>query len=418
MNEMLLQYLWKNRIFSNQNFYTTQHQKLTIIHTGLQHHDAGPDFKQATIKIEQITWVGDVEIHLKTSDWLKHGHQYDAKYQSVILHVVYENDVLLDHSCPTLELKHYISSELIERYERLYHNADWLPCRSSLSKVTPMKITSLLSRMAEERLEGRQCEVFDLLHRCGDDWQETAYRLLLRNFGMRTNSAAFELLAQSLPYRVINKHRNSRLQIYSLVFGQAGMLEKEQGDDYYSALHVEYKYLQYKYRLTPISLKLWNLLRLRPHNFPCIRLAQVSESLCQFPDIMRSLLEESPEKLLSEMPSVHPDDYWETHFHFEKETVKHTCNIGKTAINTLIINTIIPLRFSYGTFMGNDKIKEQAFLTLENIPFEKNFITRKYQEMGFAFQSAMDSQAILELYHHYCLKKRCIECEIGCFIIR
>ncbi|MBQ7551431.1 MAG: DUF2851 family protein [Bacteroidales bacterium] len=418
MNEMLLQYLWRNQIFSNRDFFTTQHQKLMIIHTGWQHQDAGPDFRQAMIKIGRITWVGDVEIHLKTSDWLRHGHQYDEKYQSVILHVVYENDITLNYTFPTLELKHYISSELLERYEKMYHNNDWLACRTALNQVSSMKITSLLSRMAEERLENKQREIFELLHRCGDDWHETTYRLLLRNFGFRTNSAAFELLAQSLPYRYINKHRNSRLQIYSLIFGQAGMLAEEQGDDYYNTLHKEYRYLQYKYHLTPISLKLWNLLRLRPRNFPCIRLAQASESLYRFPNIAQCLLEEPPMQALDRLHTLQPDDYWQTHFHFGKETGKHTCSIGDETINALVINTIIPLKFSFGTFFGNDKIKEQAWVTLENIPFEKNFITRKYQKMGFAFQSAMDSQAILELYHHYCLNKRCVECEIGCSIIR
>lgn len=418
MNEMLLHYLWKNKIFSNYLLRTTDDRELTLISTGFPHKDAGPDFKQAVIKIGQITWVGDVEIHVRTSDWVRHGHQKDEKYNSIILHVVYEDDMDLGMTFPTLELKGYVSEELLNRYEKLSQNADWLPCRSSLETVGRLKVVSMLSRVATERLERKQHEIFETLHSCHDDWQETVYRFWVRNFGFRTNGAAFEMLAKSLSYRCIAKHGDSRTQVYALLFGQAGFLEDDEGDSYYSILHNEYKFLQYKYKLSPIPLKIWNLLRLRPQNFPCIRLAQLSEFFFKIPKIAHRILTDNPEQLYSSLKNCTPHEYWTTHFHFGKETKQHSGTLGDSSINTLMINTVIPMQYAYGAFCGNDKMKERAMMNLESLEAENNQIVSRYCEAGWGIENALVSQAVLELHQHYCLGKRCLECEIGCDILQ
>lgn len=418
MNESLLHYFWKNKIFSTLNLQTIDNHSLTLVHAGFPHQDAGPDFKQAIIKIDGFTWVGDVEIHVRTSDWLKHKHQFDEKYQSIILHVVYEHDRDIESHCPTLELKNYISEHLIEEYQKLSLSSELLPCKSALNDLTSLQLTSWLSRVATERLLRKQKELFDMLDQCHGDWHETAFRLLLKNFGFRTNAPAFDMLAQNLPYKYIVKHRDSQLQIYALFFGQAGMLDEEYADDdYYLSLQSEYQYLKYKYKLQPIPVKLWNLLRLRPQNFPCVRIAQLCQIIFELPELIPNILKEDSE--ICYFPShITPHVYWETHRHFGKKCNRYSCVIGKQTIDLLLINTIVPAKFAYSTFMGNEVMKEQALGLLETIDFEINSITRTYAAAGFPKDNALCSQALMELNKQYCTSKRCLDCDIGCHILK
>lgn len=466
MDESLLHYFWRNKLFATMPLVTTDGRELRILRTGVPHKDAGPDFKQAVVKVDDITWAGDVEIHVRASDWLRHGHQHDGKYGTIVLHVVYEEDIGLGLPCPTLELKRYIPPPLIAEYEHLSRSTELLPCRSSLPSVTSLQFSEWLSRLAAERYERKQQEVFDSLHTCHDSWHEAVFRRFVTNFGFRTNAAAFELLGRSLPYKYVLKHKDSRLQVYALVFGQAGMLEEEcvdaggrrngrddghdgdgggrrghgrglgrtsgtvcggdgdgdsgglENDEYYRMLQGEYRYLRYKYGLSPIPLRMWNLLRLRPQNFPCVRLAQLSECLYRIPDLMEQLLHCEDVASLSHISDFVPNEYWKTHRHFGRSSPRHSCQIGSQTVRLLVINTVVPVRLAYATFHGEDAMKEKAFSLLEQLDFESNVITRQYVATGFPNGSALYSQAILELHKNYCTPKQCLHCDIGCLILK
>ena len=425
MKEELLQYLWQHQIFNHTDLKTTDGREIHIISPGMMHHDAGPDFKQAVIRINDFIWAGDVEIHVNGSDWYKHHHQKDDKYLSVILHVVYNADMEIirkdNELIPSLELKQYIPEEMLEEYRKLTLSDNSIACGNNIADIPPLSMTSILSAMAIDRLIRRQEQLFRLLNKCSEDWNELSYRTLAVNFGFKVNGTAFELLAQSLPYKIVQRHGDSRLQVYALVFGQAGLLqpsEWEEPDDYFSKMRNEYDYLRYKYRLTPINPGVWNLLRLRPINFPGIRLAQFSELLFSNPDLFNKLVLNPDISNIHECFSrIQPEDYWRTHFQPGKETRAHPVHIGKTSINLLFINSIVPLIFAFGTFSGQDMLKNKAVEILESTPAEDNHITRQYCRYEFPNKNALFSQALLELYSSFCKKKKCYSCPIGQYVV-
>ena len=419
--EDLLHYMWRNRLFAPVSLTTTDGRPLKIIFPGMAHQDAGPDFKQAVIKIGDLTWAGDVEIHVNSSDWNRHGHSVDPKYQSVILHVVYRHDTEIERqpgeNYATLELRTYIPPEMLEKYNTLTLSSKSLPCQQQLPNIEPLQITSFFTRLATERLMHKQEQIMALHESCRHDWNETAYRITSRSYGFSTNATGFELLAQSLPFRILYQHHDSRTQLYALLFGQAGMLEHETCDEYYKSLQDEYNYLKYKYKLTPIPEKCWLFLRMRPNNFPTIRIAQLAELLFHHPNLFADLTQFEDKAQGYRLFNGEPHDYWKRHYLFGKESKAHCTTPGSSTTDLLLINSAIPIRFAYGNFCGNAALQEQALDLLEQLPFELNQITRKYKEAGFPRQSAACSQAILELHKYYCTPKRCLQCQIGIKII-
>ena len=423
MTESFLHYLWKHRLFDFMNVRTTGGEPLRIIFPGYHNTDAGPDFRQAIIQIGTMKWAGDVEIHIRSSDWYRHHHQDDEKYLSVTLHVVFEHDCEVERKngelFPTLELKNYIPDGMFAQYQRLIASPDQLPCTSYLSDMEALHLQSVLSSMIMERLLRKQEDVLRMVAECDGDWKETLYRLLAAGFGFKTNVPAFELLAKSLPLKVLAKHTDSELQTTALIFGQAGMLDRSSVDDYHDALKYEYDYLRCKYQLMPIGEHHWNLLRLRPPNFPCVRLAQLAALLHTSPDLTELCLESSSVETLKRELSVCANPYWENHYHFGKRTIlKHSVCLGDTAASLLIINTVVPFRFAHHRFFGNDHQMEETMALLEQLDFERNKLTRMYANTPFSQQNAMDSQALLELWQHYCVPKRCLECTVGERIVR
>ena len=423
MTESFLHYVWRHTLYQFADIHTTDGCRLQVVHPGYPHQDAGPDFKQAVIKIDDITWAGDVELHLKSSDWLKHGHQNDAKYRSVILHVVYEHDTdilrMPGEHYPTLALKNYIPQPLLEEYLKLSRSENDLPCQAQLSMLSRLQLTSILSGKAIERLFHKQEHIVSIVNQCQANWEEAFFRILAMNFGFKTNTTAFELLGRSLPFKYIQKHAQVRTQVYALLFGQAGMLEENIiEDDYCHALFEEYHYLKYKYRLTPIPEKSWNYLRLRPRNFAALRLAQLSELLHNHPHLFQQMREFPEQEQIEKLFVCSPHPYWETHSKFGKTTTKRDCAPGKETINLLLINTVVPMLFAHAAFHGEEALQQKALTILEQCPFEKNSITMPYKEAGFPTDSALESQAIIELHHHYCKKKRCLDCEVGSTILR
>ena len=424
MTELFLHYVWKNRLYRFQALRTTQNEKLVVIHPGFQHQDAGPDFKQAIIKLNDITWAGDVEIHCKSSDWHKHGHDHNPQYKSVILHVVFENDCPINNHnrelLPTLELKDLISSETLLRYNRLHNSPHRLPCKHEITKLPTDFLEIFSQKLINRRLIRKGKNIFSLLEKSEHDWQEVFFKILVVNFGFKINQDAFELLSKTLSYKIILKHSKSKLQLYALLFGQAGKLEDYQltvGDSYYQKLHQEYHYLKHQYRLISIPVHRWNLLRIHPQNFPALRLAQLAEFLYRFPMVFHHFITEDLKIFEFLKWRCEPDEYWKTHFLFGNKTKKHSAILGKSSKELLIINSIIPTLFTYGAFSGNMKLQENAIKLLEIVSFEKNYITKYYRQVGFPAQNALHSQAILELQSCYCQTKQCLQCDIGKFII-
>jgi hypothetical protein len=430
MKEELLQYLWQHKIFRHHKLKTTDGRNLRIINTGMQHHNAGPDYKQAVIRINDIIWAGDVEIHVNGSDWYRHHHQQDDKYLSVILHVVYNADMEIvrkdNEMIPTLELKNYIPEGILEEYKKLSLSTNDIPCANSVASISELTMTSILTSKAMDRLIRRQEHLFRQLKKCNDDWYELIYRTLAVNFGFKINSNAFELLAQSLPYKILQRHSDSQLQTYALVFGQAGLLgpnylnnkKTDHQDEYVNQLQKEYEYLSYKYKLTPIPAELWNLLRLRPINFPGIRLAQFSELLFSCNDLLHELIiNKEIHHLQQRLGNIKPHEYWNTHFQLGIPTRKHLAHIGKDSVNLLFINTIAPLKFTFGSFSGNDRLNSAALEILEDLPAENNHITRLFCTHAFPSDSALFSQGLLELYSSFCKYKKCYSCPVGQYVV-
>ena len=417
LSEKLLQYVWKNQWFAKEKLKAVHKQPLSILNQGFPHQDAGPDFKQAIIKIDGVTWAGNVEIHIRSSDWYKHQHQNDAKYHSVILHVVYEHDqeVFIEPNVPlpTLELQPLLSSQLLLRYSQLLNTSVPLPCEAYLEKISPLTIQSFFTRLSFDRLSRKQAQIFEILHSFSEDWEQVLFYVLCQSFGFKTNAPAFEMLGKALPYKILKKHADSHLQVSALIFGQAGMLDEELDDAYYQSLQNEYYYLRAKYKLIPINAKCWNLLRLRPHNFPCIRLAQLGEIIYKHPHLFEKIITSKNIEHFYNIFINKPHEYWNTHYYFGKASRESEKIMGENSFHLLLVNAIIPFLYSYNTFIGNEKLQEYSMRLLELLPFEENHITKKYQDKGFCAKKASHSQALLELHHEYCEKRRCIECVIG-----
>lgn len=417
MTETLLHYLWRNRLYRTGEYYTVQGEKIGILHPGFPNDDAGPDFKQAIIKIGEITWAGDVELHLRTSDWERHNHTADEKYNRVVLHVVYIHDreiVTQSGRSPAIfELRPWILQETIERYAALQNSAQALPCRQGLEQISPLLFNAVLARVNAERMLRRRKVVEEMVQSCQHSWQEAFFRQLLLSYGFKTNTPAFELLGRSLPFSILQKHLTNQVQTYALLFGQAGMLTDDEVDDYISALSEEYVYLKQKYRLHPIVATSWNLRRLRPQNFPGMRLAQLSQFLHKNPKVFHTILACQDIESLTSLFRTEPHPYWKTHYMIGVPSDNHTSIMGIDMANLLVINGIVPFLYSYGTFMGNIDLQERAFHLLETLPYEKNKITTQYQKYGFPAENALQSQGVLELSQCYCKKRKCLDCGIG-----
>ena len=422
MKEEFLHYVWQHRHYDFNNLKTSWGQRLNVLFPGYHNHDAGPDFLQAVVSIDDVRWIGSVEIHCRSSDWMRHKHQYDDKYKSVILHVVYEHDMeiqLDDHEyLPTLELKTRIPQEMFSRYESLMKVPDLLLCRFHLSNVDPIILQSQMSKALIERLTHRQNEFQHILASCQSDWNELIYRVMAIGFGCKKNGMAFELLAQSLPFRIVRSHLTSRLQIYALVFGQSGLLDQEDQDEYSERLRYEYDYLRYKYRLSPIGAHQWNWLRLRPQNFPPLRLAQFAQMLYDTGSSLSEKVLKASMSNLQSWLSVVPDEYWQTHYMFGKSSPKHASGMGEALVNSLIINVVVPIRFAYARFTGDEAMQEDALSLLERVPYENNKVTRLFSSSSFPCWSAYDSQAQIEQMNHYCMQKQCLKCSVGEKIVR
>lgn len=419
MNEDFLHFLWKFKNFIHTDLQTAGGLPVSIIKTGEHNTNAGPDFLNARIQIGDKIWAGSVEIHIKTSHWQQHGHSADDAYNNVILHVVYENDAPDLLPIPCLELKPLIHAHSLAHYHLLKSSKDWIPCAAQIMQVEDFAKSIWLERMAAERIEFKALAVLASLKANNNDWAETFYQLAGRNFGFKINNPAFEALTKSLPQKLLSKHRHNYLQIEALLFGQAGMLGTDFIEDYPNALKKEYGFLRKKYSLTPLQLHQWKYLRLRPPNFPTIRISQFAALAQKSVHLFSHVLEAENYQELINMFEVKASAYWDDHFIWDKEVQKKTEKwLGTDSINNIITNTVIPTLFAYGISKNSLIYKEKALGLLENIPPEKNNITDGWKQLGFSNKNAYESQALIHLKNNYCDNKYCLKCAIGTKILK
>jgi len=417
MTEEFLHFVWKFRLFDMIDMKTLEGEDLKIIETGEHNTHAGADFFNSKIKIGKTTWAGNIEIHLNSNDWNKHNHQHDKAYNNVILHVVYESedDVSNDskNSIPVLELKGKIKRRIWDNYEELIENKDWIPCEKQIKSVDKLTVNNWLERILIERLERRTADILQSLNQSKNNWEETFYRYLAKNFGYKINALPFEMLAKSLSNIVLAKNKNNLFQLEALLFGQAGMLEDSMEDDYYNQLKKEYQFLQQKYNLIPIDESLWKFLRLRPIGFPTIRIAQFARLIHNSSHLFSKIIESRTTKEIERYFNMGTSEYWDTHYTFGKISEQKIKYAGKDFINNIIINTVAPFLFVYGKKKGLSKHTETAFKLLESLPSEKNSIITKWKEIGINSTSAFQSQSLLELKNSFCSQKKCLNCGIG-----
>ncbi|NNC86269.1 MAG: DUF2851 family protein [Bacteroidia bacterium] len=417
MTEDFLHYLWKHRLFDNQNLTTKTGEKIQVIKCGEHNHNAGPDFSNARIMVENTAWAGNVELHIHSSDWQKHQHQKDKSYDNVVLHVVYEHDKEIKNSVggyiPVLELKNRIPVNLYKNYERLKQSEDWIPCAKQINFVDDFSVQLWLNRMIIERLESKVSLIDQELTKLNNDWDECFYRFLSKNFGFKVNAMPFQWLAQSLPYIYIQRQQSSLTQIESLLYGQAGMLEKEYADEYPNALKKEYIHLKNKFSLKSIEGSAWKYLRLRPYNFPTIRISQLANLFYQNQKFFSAILDCEKLTEVKELFETKTSIYWDTHYKFDSESANREKNLGKSSIHNIIINTVVPFLFLYSKKKKDDAFQNRALQFLEDLPSENNKITRQWMALGLENKNAHQSQALLQLKNEHCSQKNCLNCGVG-----
>ncbi len=421
MNEDFLQFIWKQNLFSKSKQVSTKGNEIEIIDVGRQNFDSGPDFFNARIKLDNVLWAGNVEIHLKSSSWYQHGHDTDPAYDNVILHVVLEDDasVILNNNreIPCLQLQ--FTPDLLNNYQMLMSSQRWIPCFDELKNVDKFFVNNWLDRMLIERLERKALEIEKILVENNNSWEDTLYQVLARYFGMRVNAEPFQQLARSIPLKFLAKQKNSLFQLEAMLFGQSGLFQKyDCNDDYLYRLRKEYKFLAHKFQLEPIASSRWKWLRLRPPNFPTVRIAQFASLVHQSVSLFSKLIKAESITDISNLLKCQASDYWTTHYQFGMESAEKKKILGKTCIDALIINCVVPVLFLYGKHQDAQKVKDKACDLLFQLPSEKNAIIKKWQECGVKVKTAYQSQALLQLKTIYCDHFNCLQCEFGNRIIR
>lgn len=416
MKEAFLYYLWGNRLMTG-TLMTEQGLPVEVIDTGYRNTDSGPDFLEARIKIGEQLWAGHVEIHVRTSDWNRHGHQHDKAYQNVILHVVYENDSWVN-TIPVVKLKGHFKASLYDNYEHFVNSQRWIACERHLDDVQVFSRNAWLERMAIERLQEKAKFVEKLLISNKFDWEDTLYRLLLRYFGMKVNNEAFETLASLLPFKTLLKHADQLLPLEAMLLGCAGFLELDSPEEYPRLLKREFEAMKAKFGLLSMPVEQWKFLRMRPGNFPTVRLAQMAQIIHLHGCLFSKIKEASTVNEVKALFDVTASEYWDTHFRFSVVGPAKPKHLGEGTADVLLINAIIPLLFSYGKFHKDQRYCDKALLFLEQTSSEDNTIIRYFNHRGMPAQNAMQTQAMLHLYNNYCKRKRCLECSIGNILLQ
>lgn len=415
--EELLHHIWQHRLFQTQDLTTTDGRPLELIRPGRLNTDAGPDFRDARIKTDGTEWAGNVEIHVRASDWLLHRHQNDDAFSNIILHVVFDDDLRtsLGHF-PTLEMKGLISDQVLRRYQRLSNSADELPCGPSFMEV-PEPVRSIwLDSLLIGRLQRKSEWMERVVEQSAGDLEQAFMAVLFRAFGMKVNAEPFELLARNTPWKVLSKHQDNLFQLEAVLFGNAGFLESPK-DDHQYRLKAEYDFLKHKYDLQPIDPKLWKFLRLRPANFPTLRIAQLA-ALFQRTGAFLNWFSRPQMHLELEALRVTPSDYWRTHYSFGVETKRSAKQIGAAMAQQLVINSVVPFLFVTAQREARPELRDRSLAILQQLKPEQNSKVQCFERSGMRPTNAGETQALIELKTNYCDHKKCLICSIGANILK
>jgi len=424
MNEDILSFIWRFQYFATAALHTDEGSPLSILRTGHKNTNAGPDFSEARVIIEDFQWVGSVEIHVKSSDWFLHNHETDPAYETVILHVVWENDrpvVRQDGTLlPTLTLKDIVTKSVMERYAQLQDETEAIPCAGMFAHVDSIQKYGMLDRVLLERLDRKAGLVMDLLANNNNDWEETAYQWLGRHFGFKLNDAPFARLTEIVSWKIIRKHRDKLNQVEALLFGCAGLIPAESNDFYIRQLRTEHQFLCAKYGLQSQQMNghEWKNLRMRPAGFPTVRLAQFAKLLNSNGSIFSEIILAPTFSTLQAMFHIEQSEYWKDHYLFEKKSKGKVPVLGKDSANLLIVNGAVPLLVAYAKHRQQPELLEKAIYWLSEIGAETNRITREWEMLGMKVKTAADSQALIEWYNNYCTFRKCLECTVGAALVR
>jgi hypothetical protein len=415
--ERLLHYVWKYKLYSPETLVTTEGSPVSVIDTGIQNTDAGPDFFNAKVKIGDMTWAGCVEIHDKSSDWLRHHHDKDKAYDSVVLHLAGNCDIPVYRTTgdPIPQAVLAVPETVQRNIDWLIHREEAIPCLPRIREIEPIHLSSWANALLCERLERKTNDILHLMEQYDNDWNEVFYIIFTRTFGFGVNNDAFERLARSIPYRYILKQRSSSSQVESMLFGQAGMLHEpvEDNDHYFRLLLKEYKFLSHKFNLRPLDDSLFKNLRMRPNSFPHVKLAQLAALWVRYDSLFSAIRDEERLEPIKKLFRVHPSDYWQTHYHFRHASPKAEKYVGEGALLIVLINVVAPMLFAFGQKNKQPEYCDRAIHYLENLPAEKNTIVATFCRAGMPAQHAGDSQALIQLKREYCEKKKCLYCRIG-----
>lgn len=417
MQEDFLHYLWKHKKFNITNLKTVTGKIVTIKSVGSHNLNSGPDFFNAQLIIDDQLWAGNVEIHVKSSDWFLHNHEIDNAYNNVILHVVWEHDieVFRENNSPiaTLQLKDFVDDALIRSYSALFNAENkWINCENEFSSVDDFILTNWKERLYFERLEQKANVINELLAQFKNDWEAVLFKMLLKNFGLKVNGEAFFSLANTLDFAVVRKSQNNLESLEALLFGQAGLLETDVQEPYFLKLVNEYSFLKNKFKLKTVGVLPMQFFRLRPLNFPTIRLSQLANLFFLHRNLFSKIIETKSVEAFYELFKVETSSFWKTHYTFQKESKSSTKFVSKSFIDLLLINTIIPIKFCYAKHQGIT-VQDDILSLVGSIKSEKNNIISKFNNLKPLSNSALDSQALIHLKTKYCDTNLCLNCALG-----
>ena len=421
MKEDFLHYIWQYKKFDFSNLTTVSGESLTITNCGNYLQLSGPDFFNAQIILGEQKWAGNIEIHIKSSDWYLHHHEKDSNYDNVILHVVWEHDIPVfrkDNSeIPVLEIKKYISKKDLGNYQALASPKSWIYCESQIATIDSFVLKNWQERLFIERLERKFMPIEQLLKETDNNWEAVLFCMLAKNFGLNTNGETFFKIAKSIPFSIIRKESAEVSNLESLLFGMADLFPVDIQDNYTKDLKTRFEYISQKHKLEKISIEPVQFFKHRPDNFPTIRLAQLAMLYHKGQNLFSRIIVAKTVTALHQLFEITITDYWQTHYQFDKESPKKKKQFSKSFIDLLVINTIVPIQFAYAKSQGKE-VSESLLDLLREVPAEKNVIIEKFSNFGIKGNNAFETQSLLQLKNEYCTKSKCLQCAVGIQLLK
>mgnify|MGYP000167769259 CR=1 FL=1 len=415
VNEEFLQFIWKFQLFNFSNLKCTNKEELLILSPGTHNHNSGPDFLNTRLRLGGMLWSGDVEVHFKSSDWYLHNHEENSHFNAVILHVVYEEDVVVfleGSSLPCLELKELIPEEYLNGYEALYYSKAEIPCSYAIGGLNKFFWNSYAERLLVERLEIKQAHVRDVFLATKQNYQECFYRMIAYSLGLSINADSMFRLAEVTPFRMLQKHRISRFQIEALLYGQSGLLERRFSDDYPKELQKEYVFYKEKYGLEPIEYQQWKFFRLRPNSFPTLRISYLADFVFKSESMFDLLFQFKHVDEILPFFNLNLSEYWKSHYVFDKKSKKRNNRLGSFTVNIILINAILPFCFFYAKQHSDELMMQRVLDAFMHLKYENNKVVNYFKTAGVPVKSAAMSQALIHLHQNYCIPRNCLNCRV------